>query len=210
MKISDDLMKNGTIDQILDAIPSAWKLLSDAKIDHGESHDRFIKWLLKRIEPNSIVELGVDYGYSSFIMALHSKANVYGIDCFDRSKHDVRVDDDYEFVLSIKEKLKLHNLEIIKGYFNDVAKTWTKQIDILHVDGLHDYNNCKNDYDQWSPFLKENGIILFHDTISNPNGVGVFFSELKLPKINFTNSAGLGVASNDANLISEIEATFFK
>ena len=56
--------------------------------------------------------------------------------------------------------------------------------------------------------LKEDGVILFHDTISNPNGVGIFFSQLEVPKVNFTNSAGLGVASNDAELIEEIKKTF--
>jgi hypothetical protein len=35
-----------------------------------------------------------------------------------------------------------------------------------------------------------------------------FFSQLEVPKVNFTNSFGLGVASNNANLIEEIKQTF--
>jgi hypothetical protein len=38
--------------------------------------------------------------------------------------------------------------------------------------------------------------------------VGLFFSQLELPKVNFTNSCGLGVASNDEELIEEIKNTF--
>ena len=95
-----------------------------------------------------------------------------------------------------------------KEYFDVTAKTWDKKIDLLHIDGLHDYKNCKNDCDTWAPLVKEDGVILFHDTISNPNGVGIFFSQLEVPKVNFTNSAGLGVASNDAELIEEIKKTF--
>ncbi len=129
-------------------------------------------------------------------------------DCFDNTKHGIRIDEDYQFVLDVKDKLKLDNLEIIKGYFDEVAKEWDKEIDLLHIDGLHDYANCKNDCDTWSPFLKENGVIIFHDTISNPDGVGVFFSQLEVPKVNFTNSAGLGVASKNVDLIEEIREKF--
>ena len=56
--------------------------------------------------------------------------------------------------------------------------------------------------------MKEDGVILFHDTVSNPDGAGLFFSQLEVPKVNFTNSFGLGVASNNSDLIEEIKQTF--
>ena len=194
-------LDDDNVSEILGAIPSAWNV-------PPKSHNEFISWLIQKINPQVTVELGVDWGYSSFLLALHSKGVVYGIDCFDQSKHELRSDEDYQFVLDVKDKLKLNNLEIIKGYFDEVAKEWNKEIDLLHIDGLHDYANCKNDCDTWSPFLKENGVIIFHDTISNPDGVGVFFSQLEVPKVNFTNSAGLGVASNNVDLIEEIKKNF--
>jgi predicted O-methyltransferase YrrM len=189
------------VEEILGAIPSGWNY-------PPKSHREFVEWLINRIKPEVTVELGVDYGYSSFLMALCQNNPVYGIDCFDVSVHGPREDDDYQFVMSVKEKLGLDNLEIIKGYFDDVAKTWDKEIDLLHIDGLHDYENCKNDCDTWAPLVKEDGVILFHDTVSNPDGAGLFFSQLEVPKVNFTNSFGLGVASNNADLIEEIKQTF--
>jgi len=194
-------LDSDNISEMLGAIPSAWNV-------PPKSHNQFIIWLLNRIDPQVTVELGVDWGYSSFLLALHSKGLVYGVDCFDQSKHNLRADGDYQFVLDVKNKLKLNNLEIIKGYFDDVVKTWDKEIDLLHIDGLHDYQNCKNDCDTWAPLLKENGVILFHDTVSYPDGVGLFFSQLEVPKVNFTNSAGLGVASNNSDLIVEIKEKF--
>ena len=194
-------LENDNISEILGGIPSGWNM-------PPKSHNEFIVWLMDKIKPQLTVELGVDYGYSTFFLALNTKNKVIGIDCFDVSKHGPREDDDYQFVLDVKEKLKLDNLEIIKGYFDDIAKTWDKEINLLHIDGLHDYDNCKNDCYTWSPFLEENGVVLFHDTISNQNGVGLFFSQLELPKVNFTNSCGLGVASNNAELIEEIKKTF--
>lgn len=189
------------VEEILGAIPSGWNY-------PPKSHREFVEWLINRIKPEVTVELGVDYGYSSFLMALCQNNPVYGIDCFDVSVHGPREDDDYQFVMSVKEKLGLDNLEIIKGYFDDVAKTWDKEINLLHIDGLHDYENCKNDCDTWAPLVKEDGVILFHDTVSNPDGAGLFFSQLEVPKVNFTNSFGLGVASNNADLIREIKKEF--
>ena len=189
------------VEEILGSIPSGWNY-------PPKSHREFVEWLINRIKPEVTVELGVDYGYSSFLMALCQENPVYGVDCFDISVHGAREDDDYQFVMSVKEKLGLDNLEIIKGYFDDVAKTWDKEIDLLHIDGLHDYENCKNDCDTWAPLVKEDGVILFHDTVSNPDGAGLFFSQLEVPKVNFTNSFGLGVASNNADLIEEIKQTF--
>ena len=186
------------VEEILGSIPSGWNY-------PPTSHREFVEWLVKEINPQVTVELGVDYGYSAFVLAMCQDNPVYGIDCFDTSVYAGRVDEDYEFVLGIKEKLKIDNLEIIKGYFNDVAKTWDKEIDLLHIDGLHDYQNCKNDCDTWAPLLKENGVIIFHDTVATPDGVGVFFNQLEVPKVNLTNSFGLGVASNNADLIEKIE-----
>ena len=189
------------VEEIFGAIPSGWNY-------PPTSHRNFVKWLIERVKPEVTVELGVDYGYSSFYMAMVQDNPVYGIDCFDVSKHGPREDDDYNFVMSVKEKLGLDNLEIIKAYFDDVAETWDKEIDILHIDGLHDYDNCKHDCDTWAPLVKEDGVILFHDTVSNPDGAGLFFSQLEVPKVNFKNSFGLGVASNNAELIREIKETF--
>jgi predicted O-methyltransferase YrrM len=194
-------LPDNEVEEILGAIPSGWNC-------PPKSHREFVEWLINKINPEVTVELGVDYGYSVFFMAMVQDNPVYGIDCFDTSKHGPREDDDYQFVMSVKEKLGLDNLEIIKGYFDDVVKTWDKEIDLLHIDGLHDYENCKNDCDTWAPLLKENGVILFHDTVSNPDGAGLFFSQLEVPKVNFTNSFGLGVASNDVKLIEEIKKEF--
>lgn len=194
-------LADSDVENILGNIPSGWNY-------PPTSHRAFVEWLINRIKPEVTVELGVDYGYSAFLMAMYQENPVYGIDCFDVSKHGPREDDDYQFVMFVKEKLGLDNLEIIKGYFDDVAKTWDKEIDLLHIDGLHDYDNCKNDCDTWAPLVKENGVILFHDTVSNPDGAGLFFSQLEVPKVNFTNSFGLGVASNNSELIEEIKTIF--
>lgn len=194
-------LDDDNVSEILGSIPSAWNV-------PPKGHHSFAKWLVEKVNPKVTVELGVDYGFSLFVWSIYNNGKVYGIDSFSTEHHQSRVGDDYQFVIDIKEKLKLDNLKVIKGYFNDVASTWNKKIDILHIDGLHDYDNCKNDYETWKKFLNKNGVIVFHDTISYPDDVGRLFSEIELPKFNFTNSHGLGVVSTNEKLIEEIQNTF--
>ena len=170
-------------------------------------HRLFADWLIRRTEPETVVDLGVDYGYSTFCFALPEIGHVYGIDSFEGDEH-AGVKETYDFVLKKKDELELDNITFIKGYFDDVVKTWEKPIDILHIDGLHTYEAVKNDFEKWSPLLKENGVILMHDTMVERFGVKDFFDEIDLPKTNFKHCNGLGVISKNANLINEINKNF--
>jgi hypothetical protein len=58
--------------------------------------------------------------------------------------------------------------------------------------------------------MSDNGVVIFHDTISFPNDVGKFFNELKYHKTNFSHSAGLGVLSKNKNIIDEINNQWTK
>ena len=172
-------------------------------------HRLFADWLIRRKEPETVVDLGVDYGYSTFCFALPGIGHVYGIDSFEGDEH-AGVKKTYDFVLKKKDELELDNVTFIKGFFDDVVKTWNKQIDILHIDGLHTYEAVKNDFEKWTPFLKENGVILMHDTMVEGFGVKDFFKEITLPKTNFKHCNGLGVVSKDINLINEINKNFME
>ena len=47
-------------------------------------HRLFADWLIRRTEPETVVDLGVDYGYSTFCFALPEIGHVYGIDSFGK------------------------------------------------------------------------------------------------------------------------------
>lgn len=151
------------------------------------------------------VELGVDYGFSSFVFSAPGIGDVYGVDCFAGDEH-AGVRDTYQEVLSRASELDLPNLHIVHGYFSEVAKTWHLPIDILHIDGRHRYEDVQEDFETWLPFVNPSGIVLLHDTAVQSGDFGVhrFFGELKLPKLNFIHSAGLGVVSRDAEVIRTI------
>jgi glycosyltransferase involved in cell wall biosynthesis/predicted O-methyltransferase YrrM len=187
----------------LEDTPSCWK-----------GHRKFAEWLVAQVKPEVTVDLGVDWGFSTFCFAMPRIGQVYGIDTFEGDKFTGGNHGSYEYVLTKQEKLFMKdNVTFIKGLFDDVAKTWDKKIDILHIDGDHAYESVKHDYETWSPFLKENGVILFHDTCieelnGNQYGVKKFFEELDLPKVTFTHTFGLGVASKNKDLIEFIRNSF--
>jgi glycosyltransferase involved in cell wall biosynthesis len=186
--------------------------LDDVPIPTWTGHRPFAEWLVKHKNPEVIVDLGVDHGFSTFCFAMPRIGHVYGIDSFEGDEHSgVRTDHTHEYVLYKRDKLFMNeNVTFIKGYFDDVAKTWNKQIDILHIDGLHTYEAVKNDYETWSKFVKDDGVILFHDTCVEDRNFGVnrLFDEIDLPKFNFTQSYGLGVVSKNKDLIELIKVLF--
>ena len=64
-----------------------------------------------------------------------------------------------------------------------------------------------NDYITWSKFLTDDSVIIMHDVVAF-KGVRSVFQEINLPKMFFSHSAGLGVLSKNAELISLINKEF--
>lgn len=194
----------------IEDIASAWK-----------GHRAFAHWLVHTLRPSTIVELGVDWGYSTFVFGTalqeitpsspnESKGVVCGIDLFTGDNH-AGYRNTYESVLNTIRIRGLSQIHIIKGDFTSVSKTWTKPIDILHIDGLHTYEAVKEDFTNWSPFVKEDGIILFHDVTIQEFGIKDFFHQSKdgFPfKYYFRHSAGLGILTKNKKLMEEIQLAF--
>lgn len=190
--------------------------LDDTPATAWTGHRSFAEWLVSYKKPEVIVDLGVDYGFSTFSFAIPRVGHTYGIDNF--TGDDFTGSDNsrrrYSFVMMKREKLHLQdNLTIIEGDFNDVALKWDKKIDILHIDGSHHYEDVKRDFETWSKFVADDGIILLHDTCvetfeGNEYGVKKFFDEIELPKVTFTHCFGLGVVSKDSQVIELIKSRF--
>jgi predicted O-methyltransferase YrrM len=187
--------------------------LDDIPSTSWSGHRQFAEKLVRFMNPKVIVDLGVDCGYSTFSFALPRIGKVYGIDTFSGDDF-VGKANAYPFVSMKREKLHLQdNIEFIIGDFNEVAKTWDKEIDILHIDGSHHYEDVKRDFETWSEFLSDNGVILLHDTcIENLNGneygVKKFFDELDMPKFTFTHCYGLGVVTKNPVMLDYIKTNF--
>ena len=193
-------MINENVREVLRGIPSAW---GDGNI-HG--HVLFVDWLIEEMKPKVTVDLGIDYGYSLIAFAHNNPGKVYGIDGFEG---DIWTGsrNTYNQVTNHVRNLQLNNVTLIKGYFDDVVETWDTPIDILHIDGFHSYEAVKNDYEKWSGFVPNSGVILFHDTDSHDDRFGVkkFFQELDMPKHELSGFQGLGIVTKNKRLMKKIK-----
>ena len=171
--------------QEITKFPTAW-------LGHGE----FAMNLVKELQPKTIVDLGVDYGFSTFCFAYEKIGSVYGIDWFKGDAHAGHRDT-LQVVTDMYKRLKvlagISDVSFMKSDFNDAAKNWATKIDILHIDGFHSYEAVKNDFETWSKFCNDKSVILLHDTQSYPLTVGKFFNELDGFKIEKKDWYGLGI-----------------
>lgn len=178
--------------------PSAW-------IGHGG----FAINLVEQMNPEIIVDLGVDYGFSTFCFAYHKMGQVFGVDWF-QGDEQAGFRDTMNDVLGkyelLKSKYGIDNIEFIKSDFTELSKKWEYNIDILHIDGLHTYEAVKNDFDSWIEFVDINGVVLFHDVESYSHTVGAFFNEIKGGhKIIRSGSAGLGIFTRSEKTMRKIQ-----
>jgi precorrin-6B methylase 2 len=66
----------------------------------------------------------------------------------------------------VSKKLKslgFKNFQLIEGFSDTVVKKWKRTIDLLWIDGNHEYEAVKNDFFNWSPYIRKGGSIVFHD-----------------------------------------------
>ena len=176
-------------------IRSAWK-----------GHELFAVWLVKKLKPLVIVDLGIDYGFSTFVFAIPGIGKVYGIDHFKGDRRTGQRDTWLKVVsmpITLQKRFGVDNIRILRGKFLDVAKKWMLPIDIIHFDGSHCLEDLRAEFTSWSPFVRDSGVFLFHDTGSFPE-VGDFFNGLELDKYSFPNDHGLGIASQNFQLIKDI------
>lgn len=184
--------------QALKRVPSAWR-----------GHLEFAVWLTCRFLPEVVVDLGVDYGSSTYAWGASGLSQVIGIDWFQGDEH-AGLRDNYAYVMSLGESLvSEHRYEstvrIWKSSFEAAAASFDRKVDILHLDGLHTYAAVSQDLKCWLPKLSKGGLLLMHDVHAFRHDVGRAFAELPGAKTIIDHSAGLGIVCTDERKISVIE-----
>lgn len=184
----------------IESIESSWK-----------GHELFIFWLVRFLKPKTIVDLGFDKALSTIAFAYKNRGHVFGIDWFDESNYAAKcfaLDTAFRNISNAIRFGYVKNVHLIVGPFKEISKTWVRKIDVLHIDWAHSYAVAKQHYDNWSPYLDENGVVLVHDVGDYPEETGRFFRELDMEKVAFSHAHGLGVATRNKLLIEEIKRRF--
>ena len=167
-------------------------------------------FLIEKIRPNVVVELGSHYGVSLFgfceaIEYFKLDSHVYAIDTWSGDcQAGYYGEDVYELVLNHRNLYHNQKCELLRELFDNAKEYFgEKTIDLLHIDGLHTYDAVKNDYENWLPKVKDGGTILFHDTNVRRDGFGVWklWEEIKERKeysfLEIKNGHGLGILTLD-------------
>jgi len=58
----------------------------------------------------------------------------------------------------------------IEDFSYNAVKDWRLPIDFLLIDGDHREQAVERDWAEWSPFIKEHGVVAFHDARLFPGG----------------------------------------
>jgi cephalosporin hydroxylase len=134
----------------------------------------------------TIVEIGAGYGGSAviFLAASHDPAKVYSVDCFVPDSHGQwQASADQVMDSVVKATVGLRRLDLSLRYvlFEEsslnVARRWKKPIDVLYIDGDHEYQAVRADWAAWWPFVsKANGVVLLHDSRRLPDYDPVHFA----------------------------------
>jgi hypothetical protein len=115
-----------------------------------------------------VVEIGSHQGRSTVVLAcaVRGRGSVVAIDPFvagpmfgGRPTRDV-------FEANVSSYGLADTVRLVADYSTAVRPTWTEPIDLLYVDGKHDYWTCSDDL-RWAEHLRGAGTVLVHDAFSS-------------------------------------------
>jgi GT2 family glycosyltransferase/glycosyltransferase involved in cell wall biosynthesis len=167
-------------------------------------HVPFAHWLVSALRPASIVELGAHNGvsYAAFCEAVLREqldARCLAIDTWQGDKHAGFYGDDV-----LADLQRFHDARyagfstLLRSTFDDAAgKVADGSVDLLHIDGRHEYGDVSHDFATWRAKVSPRGVVLFHDTNVRTGDFGVWrlWDELRgqYPSFEFLHGHGLGV-----------------
>lgn len=168
-------------------------------------HAPFLFYLMDLIKPEKVVSLGVWYGFSHFVFCqassfLQSGTECHAVDSWEGDKNMGRFNSgifDY-FMEKTNQFFPEQAVHIHKKKFSEALPGFLDgSIDILFIDGAHNYKDVHDDFHSWLPKISSKSIVLMHDTnVSGKEfGVSEFYLEVsqKYPSFNFEHNHGLGV-----------------
>jgi glycosyltransferase involved in cell wall biosynthesis/predicted O-methyltransferase YrrM len=146
-----------------------------------------LKACTQSVPPQHIVEIGSFHGKSTVALGnvvkyLFPSAKVFAIDPHEGTVG--AVDQGLqtlsptlqEFRKNIEHEDLTEVVELIHDYSYNVK--WKKPIQMIFIDGLHDYPSVSKDFRHFSKWIVKNGYVAFHDYADYYPGVKTFVNEL--------------------------------
>jgi len=169
---------------------------------HG--HIPFAFWSIDALRPRIFVELGCHRGdsYLAFCQAvdeLSAATRCYAVDTWQGDEHAGRYGDEvYEELRRQHDPRYGRFSRLVRTTFDQARDQFAEgSVDLLHIDGYHEYGVVQHDFESWLSRMSARGVILLHDINVRQEGFGVWrlWDELRgaYPSFAFLHSHGLGV-----------------
>jgi hypothetical protein len=167
-------------------------------------HRWFAYDLIRWGRPELVVELGTQYGPSffTFCQAVRDEGCATSLHAIDTWKGDSFTGSYGDEVFAVVQRIDAEafpdlDTHLHRCLFRDALDEFAPEsIDLLHIDGCHDYDSVADDYESWLPKVARDGLVLLHDVDPDTDmGSARLWKELasEHPSIEFTHSLGLGV-----------------
>lgn len=131
---------------------------------------RLLYRLVRSLPENAnIVEIGSWKGKSTCLLALASpdSCKVYAIDphigSHEHKELFGEVDTFQDFLDNLAEAKVSDRVESIRKYSREAVDLVPREIDFLWIDGSHDYEDVRKDFDLYFPKLKPGSWVAMHD-----------------------------------------------
>lgn len=148
-------MKN--IDEIYQIVEES---SHETAFNRGECEALFNK-LLDLPKGAKVVEIGVEYGRSTSVIAEVGKERDFNFTAIDNWCQDNGAEAKAHVLSQIEKhqwKIKLMTMDS-----NLASKIYEGKIDLIHIDGDHVYEAVKSDIEHWLPKVKSGGYACFDD-----------------------------------------------
>lgn len=137
-----------------------------------------------------VLEIGSFKGKSTIILAksaaLSENPRIHAVDPMTApSETDPDLRGDASSFGDFQKNIEAHdvaeNVEFHQTFSYELAKTWTKPIRLLWIDGDHTYAGTKLDFEGFAPFLTDGAIVAIHDVLHEfEGGIRVFMENVLL------------------------------
>ncbi len=137
--------------------------------------------LIATLRPRLLVELGTFSGesYFGFCQAVRqygTGTSCYAVDTWRGDDHTGPMDESCYLAVDINNQRHYSAFSyLVRGTFDEARSQFTERtIDLLHIDGAHDYESVRHDFETWLEKVVPGGIILFHDIAARHDNFGVW------------------------------------
>lgn len=167
-------------------------------------HIPFSLYLISKLKPAKIIELGVHTGnsFNAFCQIVKEEkleTRCFGVDHWKGDEHAGFYEEEVFRELQEYQKSNYSDFSrLMKMSFDEACTEFEdNSIDLLHIDGLHTYEAVRHDFENWLPKMTKSGVVLFHDICVKENNFGVwkFWEEIRenYQYFEFFHGYGLGV-----------------